>query len=80
MDLESLAGIRHGLQNCRRDGLTQFFNEFMTVLIAEGYTFEDLLDAITSWASDKLELEDVVKHLEDAEQKMRFQGSQSKKT
>ncbi|MFN6538322.1 MAG: hypothetical protein RM021_018505 [Nostoc sp. EkiNYC01] len=76
MDLESLAGIRHGLQDCRRDGLTQFFNEFMTVLIAEGYTFEDLLDVITSWASEKPELEDVVKHLEDAEQKMRLFRSQ----
>jgi hypothetical protein len=80
MNLESLAGIRHGLQDCRRDGLTQFFNEFITVLIAEGYTFEDLLDAITNWACEKPELEDVVKHLEDAEQKMRLQGSQSKKT
>ncbi|MFN6472595.1 MAG: hypothetical protein RMY36_023380 [Nostoc sp. SerVER01] len=77
MNLESLAGICHGLQDCPHDGLTQFFNEFMTVLIAEGYTFEDLLDAITSWASDNLELEDVVKHLEDAKQKMRIRGSQS---
>ncbi|MFN6474351.1 MAG: hypothetical protein RMY36_032360 [Nostoc sp. SerVER01] len=77
MDFESLAGIRHGLQDCRRDGLTQFFNEFMTVLIAEGYTFEDVLDAITSWAAKTPELEDVVKHLEDAEQKMRIRGSQS---
>ncbi|PHJ69120.1 hypothetical protein VF14_02995 [Nostoc linckia z18] len=77
MNLESITGIRHGLQDCRRDGLTQFFNEFMTVLIAEGYTFEDLLDAITSWVALNPELEDVVKHLEDAEQKMRLFRSQS---
>ncbi|MEH2467834.1 hypothetical protein [Nostoc sp.] len=80
MDLESITGIRHGLQDCRRDGLTQFLNEFMKVLIAEGYTFEDLLDAITNWASEKLEFEDVVKHLEEAEQKVRLSRSQSLKS
>ncbi|MEH2458289.1 hypothetical protein [Nostoc sp.] len=71
MDLESIRGIRHGLQDCRRDGLTQFFNEFMTVLVTEGYTFGDLLDAVTTWASEKPELEEVVKQLEDAEQEVR---------
>ncbi|MBW4480735.1 MAG: hypothetical protein KME54_28830 [Tolypothrix brevis GSE-NOS-MK-07-07A] len=49
MGFESLAGIRHGLQDCRRIGLTQFFNEFMPVLISEGFTFEDVLHAIALW-------------------------------
>lgn len=66
MDLESLAGIRYGLQDHRRQGLTQFFNEFMTVLVAEGYRFEDLLHAAANWASERTGLEEVVAHLEKA--------------
>ena len=34
MDLESLAGICHGLEDCRREGLTKFVNEFMPVLFS----------------------------------------------
>jgi len=66
MDLESLTGIRHGLKDHRREGLTRFFNEFMTVLVAEGYTFEDLLHAAADWASERTELEEVAGYLEDA--------------
>ncbi|MEH1780397.1 MAG: hypothetical protein V7L26_15020 [Nostoc sp.] len=66
MDLESLTGIRHGLEDHRRDGLTQFFNEFMTVLLGQGYTFEDLLHAAANWASERTGLEEVVGHLEKA--------------
>ncbi|MHC5819377.1 MAG: hypothetical protein ACYT04_26735 [Nostoc sp.] len=66
MDLESLAGIRHGLQDCRRSGLTQFFNEFMPVLISEGYSFEDVLRALANWADEQPRLQEVVGHLEKA--------------
>jgi hypothetical protein len=66
MDLESLAGIRYGLKDCRREGLTQFFKEFMPVLLSEGYSFEDLLHAIANWASEQPRLEKVVGHLEKA--------------
>ncbi|MHC5820066.1 MAG: hypothetical protein ACYT04_30410 [Nostoc sp.] len=66
MDLESLAGIRHGLQDHRRQGLTQFLNEFMTVLVSEGYTLEDLLHAVANWADEQPRLEEVVGHLEKA--------------
>lgn len=43
MDLESQKGIRHGLQDTRRDGLTKFINELMPIILSEGYSFEDLL-------------------------------------
>jgi hypothetical protein len=66
MDLESQRGIRHGLQDSRRAGLTQFFNEFMPVLLSEGYTFEDLLHALASWASEQPRLDEVVGYLEKA--------------
>ncbi|MCC5622735.1 hypothetical protein [Nostoc sp. CHAB 5715] len=66
MDLESLRGIRHGLQDCCRSGLTEFFHEFMLVLLSEGYSFEDLLHAIANWASEQPRLEEVVGHLEKA--------------
>ncbi|MEH1920595.1 hypothetical protein [Nostoc sp.] len=59
MDLESLAGIRHGLQDSRRDGLTEFFHEFMLVLLSEGYSFEDLLHAIANWASEQPRLDEL---------------------
>lgn len=66
MDLESLAGIRHGLQDHRRQGLTEFLNEFMVVLVAEGYKFEDLIHAAANWASERAGLEEAVGHLEKA--------------
>ncbi|MDZ8240574.1 MAG: hypothetical protein RMZ69_26060 [Nostoc sp. ChiQUE01a] len=53
--------LRLTLQDFRRQALTQFIHEFMRILISEGYTFEDLLDAITSWVALNPELEDVVR-------------------
>jgi hypothetical protein len=66
--------IRSTLQDFRRQALSQFMNEFMQALTAEGYTFEDLLDAVTTLASEKPELEAVVKHLENAEKEIRLQS------
>ena len=71
MDLESLKGIRHGLQDSRRNGLTQYVREFMSVLNSEGYTFEDLLHALANWASEKPQLEEVAGHLENATQSVK---------
>nr|MDZ8061861.1 hypothetical protein [Nostoc sp. EkiNYC01] len=67
--------IRCTLQDFRRQALSQFMNEFMQVLTAEGYTLGDLLDAVTSLVSEKTELESVVKHLENAEQELRSQSA-----
>lgn len=63
--------IQVTLQDFRREALTRFIHEFMMILTAEGYTFEDLLDAIATWAAEKPELEEVVKRLEEAELEMR---------
>lgn len=63
--------IRFTLQDLRCQALTQFMNEFMQVLTAEGYTLGDLLDAVTNLVSEKPELESVVKHLENAEKELR---------
>ncbi|MFN6475312.1 hypothetical protein [Nostoc sp. DedQUE07] len=63
--------IRFTLQDLRCQALTQFMGEFMQILATEGYTLEDLLDAVTSLVSEKPELESVVKHLENAEQELR---------
>jgi hypothetical protein len=71
MDLESLAGIRYGLQDCRREGLTKFFNEFMPILFSQGYTFEDVLHALANWANEQPRLEEVVGHLEKATNEIR---------
>ena len=74
VDLESLRGIRNGLQDCRRAGLTLFVNAFMTVLLSEGYSFGDLLFALTNWASEQSRLEEVVKHLEKATDEIHSQN------
>ncbi|MEH2458303.1 hypothetical protein [Nostoc sp.] len=66
MDFESKRGVRNGLQDSHRDGLTEFFHEFMLILLSEGYTFEDLLHAIANWANEQPRLDEVVGHLEKA--------------
>ncbi|MEH2067862.1 MAG: hypothetical protein V7K47_06800 [Nostoc sp.] len=64
--------IRCALQDLRCQALTQFMGELMQILTVEGYTLEDLLDAVTTLVSEKPELESVVKHLENAEKEMRY--------
>ncbi|PHJ69178.1 hypothetical protein VF14_03330 [Nostoc linckia z18] len=66
--------IRCTLQDLRRQALSQFMNSFMEILHAEGYTFEDLLEVVTTLASEKPEFESVVKHLENAEKEIRLQS------
>ena len=66
LNLETLAGIRHALEDSRREGLTSFINQFMVLLVAEGYKFEDLLHALANWADEQSGLDEVVKHLESA--------------
>lgn len=66
MDLESQKSIRHGLQDSRREGLTNFVNELMPILLSEGYSFEDLLHALANWTSSKPQFTEVLIHLEKA--------------
>lgn len=40
--------------------------EFITLLDQEGFSYKDLLNAITDWSSEQPGLEKVVEHLESA--------------
>lgn len=66
MDTQNSTEIRHTLRAFRREALTQFINEFMIILVQEGYSFEDLLEAITNWTNQNPKLAPAVKHLEEA--------------
>ena len=48
MNNEEYSAIRLTLQSFRRQALTQFMNEFVQILNDEGYTFEDLLNALAN--------------------------------
>jgi hypothetical protein len=58
--------IRLTLQGFRRQALTQFMGEFVQILDDEGYTFEDLLNALANHmhTSDNLVLVECVPILE----------------
>ena len=58
--------IRHALQDCRRKALAKFMGEFIFLLQQEGFSYKDLLDAITDWTNEQPGLEKVVNHLEAA--------------
>ena len=70
MDLESKNGIRHGLQDFRRDALSKFIDELMPILKSEGYTLEDLLHALANWSSKQSQFDDIVGYLEKAIEKI----------
>ena len=62
---EAIAAIRHALQDCRQEALTGFISELIPLLRQEGYTYEDLLVALTNWTDQQLGFQEVVKHLEE---------------
>lgn len=70
MTPESNRGIRHSLQDSRRDGLTKFIEELMPILQSEGFTIEDLLHSLANWLSSKPHLEEVSGYLEKATESM----------
>ncbi|MEH1808416.1 hypothetical protein [Nostoc sp.] len=66
-DSEQQAHIRTALRDSRREGLIKFFDEFITLLEQEGFSFQDLLEAIATWMfRQRPNPEQVIKHLEDA--------------
>lgn len=72
--------IRLTLQGFRRQALTQFMGEFVQILDDEGYTFEDLLNALANHmhTSGDLVLRECVPMLEkliDYSQKLKTQGA-----
>ncbi len=71
IDQEEKEPIRNVLRNSRREGLAIFLEEFMELLVQEGFSFQDLLEALASWSfRRKLNPSSVVKHLENAASEM----------
>lgn len=66
MSIENPDAIKHALQDCRREALTKFMGELIALLDQEGFSYKDLLDAITDWSNEQPGLEKVVDHLESA--------------
>ena len=64
--MENTEGVRHTLQDLRREALTRFMGELIPLLRQEGYTYEDLLIALTNWTDQQMGLAEAVKHLEEA--------------
>ncbi|MBN3951948.1 MAG: hypothetical protein HWQ38_37980 [Nostoc sp. NMS7] len=67
IDSEQQLCIRTTLRDCRREGLIKFVEEFITLLEQEGFSFQDLLEALAAWMfRQRPNPEEVIKHLEDA--------------
>ncbi len=62
----AIAAIKYALQDYRREALTRFLSELIPILRQEGYTYEDLLVALSNWTDQQLGFREAVKHLEEA--------------
>jgi len=72
IDSEQQSHIRTALRDSRREGLINFVEEFITLLHQEGYSFQDLLEALAGWGyRQQLPPDEVIRHLEDAALQMR---------
>ncbi|MBD2731819.1 hypothetical protein H6G96_37490 [Nostoc sp. FACHB-892] len=58
--------ISDALREARRDGLSVFVEEFISLLAQEKFSLADLLQAIASWLYRTKGNVEVIKHLEDA--------------
>ena len=66
-DSDQQTHIRTALRDSRREGLIKFFDEFIILLEQEGFSFQDLLEAIAIWMfRQRPNPEEVIKHLEEA--------------
>jgi hypothetical protein len=62
-----ITGIRHVLEDCRQEALTEkFMPQFMELLLSQGFTVIDLLDALACWVQDKPEYANALVYLEGA--------------
>ncbi|MEH2177411.1 hypothetical protein [Nostoc sp.] len=67
IDSEQQASIRTALRDSRREGLINFVEEFITLLAQEGYSFQDLLEALAGWGyRQQSPPDEVIRYLEDA--------------
>ena len=63
---EEKKSIVYALRDCRNAALADFVADFIVILDAEGFTVEDLLGALATWANNEPQFEGIIKYLEDA--------------
>jgi hypothetical protein len=70
---EEQESIRFALSSFRRKALTQFMGEFVQILNDEGYSFEDLLNALANYmyTSDLVEYVPILEKLIDSLQNLK---------
>ncbi|MFN6572427.1 hypothetical protein [Dendronalium sp. ChiSLP03b] len=67
IDSEQQISIRTALRDSRREGLIKFVGEFIALLQEEGFSLQDLLEAIAGWMyRQQLPPAEVISHLENA--------------
>ncbi|MEH1808482.1 hypothetical protein [Nostoc sp.] len=58
--------IRNALRDSRIEALTLFLGDFIKLLTSEGFSLEDLLDALVKNLEQKTVPDSAIKHLEEA--------------
>ncbi|MBH8566761.1 hypothetical protein I8748_32195 [Nostoc sp. CENA67] len=58
--------VTSALEECRAEALAKFIAKLMDILEKQGYSFSDLLDALSCWAYTKSDYREVVQFLEKA--------------
>ena len=58
--------IRNALRDTRIEALTLFLGDFIKLLVSEGFSLEDLLDALVKTLEQKTVPDSAIKHLEEA--------------
>ncbi len=67
IDSEQQTSIRTALRDSRREGLINFMEDLIELLHQEGYSFQDLLEALAGWGyRQQSPTDEVIRHLEDA--------------
>lgn len=68
---EEQQSIRFALRDARWQALSDFMNDFIHLLIDEGFSFEDLLHALATYSDSQLEYRRGTIHLEEAAKAIR---------
>ena len=67
---EEEQSIRFALRDARWQALSDFMNDFIHLLIDEGFSFEDLLHALAHFSDSQLQYKKATIHLEEAAKKI----------
>ncbi|WP_375491131.1 hypothetical protein [uncultured Nostoc sp.] len=67
IDSEQKISIRNALRDSRREGLINFVEDLIGLLDEEGFSFQDLLEALAGWGyRQQSPPDEVIRYLEDA--------------